>query len=545
MPACHAAVHELGEADDPAAAPQAARQVVFQVNFSHRDQRAVAHEGPEKRPEKGQPVGQGRQAFSLSRLAADFGAALEELRKLLNLEIPLQKRLRSVEPLDEIPVAFAKLLAAHLLGNEVAVGIVLDQPALPLEPFVERRLGNCLEHADHRQRDAVFLDEAELVLEDLSVVAVEADDEPGVHVESRVLDPRQLGVQRVAARVLKLLGFLERFQTRRLDADEHAAEVRPVHQLHDFRLVGQVDAGLGRQPQRVAVPLHPGDDLFQQGLGLLAIADEVVVDDERRVEPGPPHVVEFGQELLRRLGPRLAPVNHDDVAELALKRAAARILERPGGVAIGLEQVVSRAGGLGHVGRLRLLVAFPGGPAAGEVLKKLRPGRLGLADEHHIAETLEKLLLNRNQRPTNNREYTDLAEPEKNLENPLLLHVHPGQADQVVAAERIPVDLFHVLVDQVHAVIAAKPCQRGQRAGDHRAPLVARIEGKGILETPIGGLKAGVDQTDRKSARRLARGHVGTQRRFDHRHGENPVLGSPTRQKNRSGTPGSESVQHT
>ena len=195
---------------------------------------------------------------------------------------------------------------------------------------------------------------------------------PRVDVEARVLDPRQLGGQRIAPEILELLRLLQRRVPRRLDADEHAAEVGPVHQLQQFGIVGQVDAGLGGQPQRIAVLLHPGDDLLQQRLGLLLVADEVVVDDERRVEAGPAHVVQFGHQLLGLLDPRPAPVDHDDVAELALERAAARVLQRPGGVPIDLQQVVARARHLRHVGRLRLFVPRLDGVAAGEVVEELR-----------------------------------------------------------------------------------------------------------------------------------------------------------------------------
>ncbi len=115
---------------------------------------------------------------------------------------------------------------------------------------------------------------------------------------------------------------------------------------------GQIDARLGRQTQRVVMLFHPGDDLFQERLGLLLVSDEVVVDDESGVEPGSAHVVQFGHQLVRVLHSRLAPEDHDDVAELALKWTASRVLQCPRRVAIDLEQVISRAWDLGHVGRL-------------------------------------------------------------------------------------------------------------------------------------------------------------------------------------------------
>ena len=56
-------------------------------------------------------------------------------------------------------------------------GIFLDQAPLPLQPFIQRRPGDRLQDPDHRQGDAVVLDEAELILKYLLVVAVETHNE--------------------------------------------------------------------------------------------------------------------------------------------------------------------------------------------------------------------------------------------------------------------------------------------------------------------------------------------------------------------------------
>ena len=65
-----------------------------------------------------------------------------------------------------------------------------------------------------------------------------------------------------------------------------------------------------------------------------------------RMKPDSAHVVQFGDELVRVLHARPTAEDHDDVAELALKRTSARELQRPGRVAIDLEQIVSRRGTL-------------------------------------------------------------------------------------------------------------------------------------------------------------------------------------------------------
>lgn len=103
--------------------------------------------------------------------------------------ISFKRRFETAARGGRIPVALAQLLPAHLLRDEIAVGIFLDQSALLFETIVEWRCGNRLQHADHRQCDSVFLDEPELVLKDLFVIAVEADDEPAVDVEAIPVTP--------------------------------------------------------------------------------------------------------------------------------------------------------------------------------------------------------------------------------------------------------------------------------------------------------------------------------------------------------------------
>ncbi len=46
------------------------------------------------------------------------------------------------------------------------------------------------------------------------------------------------------------------------------------------------------------------------------VADEIIVDDKRRMKSGSSHVFEFGEELLRFFCSGLTTVNHYDVAKL-------------------------------------------------------------------------------------------------------------------------------------------------------------------------------------------------------------------------------------
>ncbi len=101
--------------------------------------------------------------------------------------------------------------------------------------------------------------------------------------------------------------------------------------------------------------------------------------------------VDLGDDLRGGLDPRLAAEDDDDVAELALERAAARGLDAAHRVLAKRDEVVARQRDLGHVGLLGLLV-----PrrvlAARPFLEEPRPGLLGLADEDDVDEAVEPVL---------------------------------------------------------------------------------------------------------------------------------------------------------
>ena len=58
------------------------------------------------------------------------------------------------------------------------------------------------------------------------------------------------------------------------------------------------------------------------------VADQVVVDEEDTAHAEAAQLVQLAADLLQALHPRLAAEHHDDVAELAAERAAARELQR-------------------------------------------------------------------------------------------------------------------------------------------------------------------------------------------------------------------------
>ena len=89
-------------------------------------------------------------------------------------------------------------------------------------------------------------------------------------------------------------------------------------------MVGEVDRRFGREFERIAVLPLPGLQRGKKTFQSLLVADEVVVDKvhvsaiTECVEP-----IEFGHHLLVRLGAWHPTVKFDDVAKLAIERAAA------------------------------------------------------------------------------------------------------------------------------------------------------------------------------------------------------------------------------
>src|SRR5204862_6965594 len=94
----------------------------------------------------------------------------------------------------------------------------------------------------------------------------------------------------------------------------------------------------------------PLDEMRQHLLGGFAIADEIVVDKvecRRRVRLRE-NEIQFGNDLPRRLHPRLAAVETGDVAELAEIRTAGRELYRAEQIAAERHHVIGRQWELGE-----------------------------------------------------------------------------------------------------------------------------------------------------------------------------------------------------
>ena len=126
-------------------------------------------------------------------------------------------------------------------------------------------------------------------------------------------------------------------------------EVRLAHLLENLRPLGDVERRLAGEPRHVAGPLLPLDQMRHQVQRRLAVADEIVIDEIHRVGHAAfAQLVEFGDDLLRRLEARIAAIEAGDVAEFALIGTAARILDAAEEILSGLGELIGRNRKLGH-----------------------------------------------------------------------------------------------------------------------------------------------------------------------------------------------------
>ncbi len=214
----------------------------------------------------------------------------------------------------------------------------------------------------------------------------------------------------------------------------------------------------------------------------------------KTIGPGAADGVELGEDLGAGLDPRAPAEGDDDVAELALERASARELQAAEGVVLHLQQVEPRRRDLGHVGLLGLLVAL-GVPALPPFVEEPRPGFLGLADEDHVGQVAEIILLDGHPRAARHAEAAALLQLGEDLLHAEPLHAHPRDADDVGPLATLPVDRLDVLVDQGDRVLARRQ-RRQQRQARHRQVGPLADERQGMLHAPVRDLEPRIDQHD-------------------------------------------------
>src|SRR5580700_960303 len=256
-------------------------------------------------------------------------------------------RVINIGPIDALQdgaIAFHKQLRIHTrLEIEpqikiVSVAVAYDAAFL-LQPAIKLGARKSLQQADHGQRDGALLNELHLAVEDVVRIVIESDDEAGHHFHAVALDAPD-ALQKTAMGVLHLLRFLEALFRRRFDAEKDAIKGGILHHLQQLLVVGEIDGSFGIKSKGAAMPRIPLRYNGQKLLDLALISDEVVVHDENGAAPfARVKQFKFSHHLRRRFHPRLAAIDLDNVAKLAIEWTAAGILDGHGTVIFGIDQI--------------------------------------------------------------------------------------------------------------------------------------------------------------------------------------------------------------
>src|SRR6185436_11637336 len=244
---------------------------------------------------------------------------------------------------------------ALICGGAVVVDVVVgEEPTLPLEPSGELGVGQRVEKSHHAGGDGGVLDALDHAFGDRVLLGVEAHDEAAVHEDASLIDLAD-ALGEASASVLSLLHRHQGLSVGAFDPHEDGEEVRALHQVQEHLVVGQVDRGLGRELEGIVPLREPRGERGEELLESLLVADEIVVDEvDVATVADPVELLELGERLRGSLGAGNAAVELDDVAELAVERAAARKLHADVEILVELEKVEARHWALGDV-RLELL----------------------------------------------------------------------------------------------------------------------------------------------------------------------------------------------
>ncbi len=464
-------------------------------------------------PVVAEQASQDQEAAHLRRLGA-IGHVLEARQVAQQVG---RERLRLVQPPVQLLLAALQLLARHVPRVKVRAPGRADvvrqaaflhvravQPALGLEPDVQRRLRHGQQHAQHDDGDLRLLEELVLLVEDAFVVVVEADDHPGRDEQVVRLDLVDR-LQEVEALVLGLARLGQAFLAGRFDADEDGDEVGIAEQAEQFVVAGHVDAGLGVEGQRPALPGVPGGQGAQQLLGVGAMADEVVIGEEDLEHAAAVPGIHLAQHLLDRLEAHLSAVHDDDVAELAGERAAAGTLDD----AVGVPAFQHAQPRRGRVGQVDLLVldVVRGMASPGEVAEEARPGVLGLALEEDVTVLAALLRQEVGHRPADHHRFAAGPEAVGNLEGALDLDDVAGDAHDL--GVRVEVHLLAgVLVAHLDAVVGRRQGRQREQP-QRREDRVEGGQGHEVLQPPVRGRECRLYQVDAWSPCSLRSEHDG------------------------------------
>ena len=259
-----------------------------------------------------------------------------------------------VDTMDEVAEAGFEFGDAHLCGLEVYVeegaevpGFVAENAAFLLEARVERRGGEGSLDRDLDVAEAGLLDEVPYFFEGLGAGGVEAENEAAVDTHAAVLDFSngfEVLVDPTRFPVRSLFEAVHGGEGGAFESDEDFGAACVVKQIQEFVVVGDGEVGLGEP-----VNLLLGDgakELF--GVGFV---DEGVVVGELN-EGALPDALDR-VNLVDDAGDRFGFIGGGDAhgggAEFAAEGAAALSLDGEAVVAIDVEKIEARHGGVGEV----------------------------------------------------------------------------------------------------------------------------------------------------------------------------------------------------
>ena len=204
----------------------------------------------------------------------------------------------------------------------------------------------------------------------------------------------------------------------------------------------------------------------------LAVADEIVIDKIDRVgDAAFAHPVQFGNDLLRRLQARVAPIEAGDVAELALIGTTARILDAAEQIFPHFRQLVGRNRKLGH-----------------------RHAILGR--QHHLLRGARRVARQpRDQFIGSVAEFTDMQIVERGIVIRARAHRRSADRHREIEGMRAAADVVHLLALDVHA------------ADEHRLRPFEIFFG--------GGANVFVDEANRPVLRKIGRDQQQALRRHE------------------------------
>ena len=203
----------------------------------------------------------------------------------------------------------------------------------------------------------------------------------------------------------------------------------------------------------------------------------------------------FADDLFGRLETHLPAVHHDDVAELAGERAAARALDDPVRVA-AVEHIEPWRGRVGQVNLVGLDVMVTV-LAGGELAQEPRPGVLGLALEQHVAVRAAGLGHQVRHRPADDDHRATRPESIGNLEHAGHLDDVPGNRHHVRVGLVVH-DLARVFVAQRDREFVRRQGRQGEQS-ERRKDGIVRRQHDEVLEAPVRGRKSGRDEVNART----------------------------------------------